>query len=148
MNDDRHATDPEHRYAAEGLRTGELAATVILGWFPEAQVSRTRDAIQLDIGDDRGVVVLVTPEAIEVRLPTVEWTRGTYGPADSSVLWKRLRHRGRLTDRFRTAILSAIRLRLDQFKSCRFCGEPVSLEHRHGDDVCHGCAQNHLGIVH
>lgn len=147
MNDDRDAIDPKHRHAADGLRSGEIAAKII-GWFPEARVSRTRDAIQLDIGDDRGVVVLVTPEAVEVQLPTVEWTRGAYAPADSSVLWKRLRHRADLTERFRSAILSAIRLRQDQFKNCRFCGMSFPPEHRHGDDVCHGCAESHLGIAH
>lgn len=46
-----------------------LANTVLLG----AEEARTRDAIQLTEPSDPGVVVLVTPEAVEVRLPTVEW---------------------------------------------------------------------------
>lgn len=36
------------------------------------------------------MTIVVTPEALELRLPAVEWTMGAYGPARSSELWRRL----------------------------------------------------------
>ena len=30
---------------------------------------------------------------------------------------------------------------------CRFCGKELPPEHRHSD-VCHGCAERGLGVVH
>jgi hypothetical protein len=38
-----------------------------------------------------GVTLLVAPEALEVRLPTIEWTTAYGGPTASSRFWKRVR---------------------------------------------------------
>ena len=86
----RQRIDPERRYLGDGFRTVEHLALLVLKYLPEAEVTRTRDVIQLDHGGERGIVVLITPEAIEVRLPTIEWTKGAYGPAKTSRLWKRI----------------------------------------------------------
>ena len=59
----------------------------VLVVLPGAMLERTRDAIQFDWGGEQGIVLLVGPEALELRLPTVEWTKGAYGPARSSRLW-------------------------------------------------------------
>jgi hypothetical protein len=33
-------------------------------------------------------------------------------------------------------------------RSCRYCGERFSPGHMHSEDVCQGCAERHLGVVH
>jgi hypothetical protein len=68
----------------------EVNADRVLAQLPKSTIERTRDCIQIDCGGKEGIVILVTPEAIELRLPTIEWTRGAYGPAASSRLWKRV----------------------------------------------------------
>ena len=85
MSLDRTFFDPEGRYAADGSRLVERNAERVIALMPEGRIERTRDSLQIDIGDERGIVVLVTPEAFEIRLPTVEWTCGAYGPAASSL---------------------------------------------------------------
>lgn len=60
--------------------------------LPGACVERTPDLIQINLGDfrdEKGVVVILTPEAIELRLPTLQW-RGSHTPVTSSKLWKRI----------------------------------------------------------
>jgi hypothetical protein len=44
-------------------------------------------------------------------------------------------------------LAAARRARGAQFRRCRFCGERFPPERRHGD-VCHGCAEKHLGVIH
>jgi len=118
------------------------------------KLTRTRDAIQIDIQSDDGVVVLLTPQHIEVRLPTVDWTKGSHGPVPSSILWKRRKLNGfwgegsaGVNPELKALILEGIERRQSQFKKCRFCKQLVSIEHRIGT-VCHGCASKHLGIVY
>ena len=50
----------------------------------------TPHVAELAVGGQEGIVVLVTAEAIELRLPTVEWTSGTHNPVETSRAWKRL----------------------------------------------------------
>src|SRR6187401_2737431 len=90
MFDDRSRIDPDGRYTAEGLTQVEARALEVHALLPDAVLERTRDVIQLDSGGERGIVVVVTPEALELRFPTIEWTQGSYGPALSSRLWKRV----------------------------------------------------------
>lgn len=91
--------------------------------------------------------VVLTPEALEVRLPTVAWTQGAYGPAASSTLWQRVLWESISTADVYALCTDALRVREKQFVPCRFCGREFPPEHRH-DDVCHGCAERELGIVH
>lgn len=148
-NDGRSLIDPEDRYPTEGLRSVEALALRALRCLPGARLERTRDAIQIEEGGDKGVVVLVTPEALEIRLPTVEWTSGAYGPAMSSRLWKRLRAKkiGAGAEELTAILQQARRARSREFKRCRYCKELFPVEHRHGN-ACHGCAQRFEGVVH
>jgi hypothetical protein len=84
MNDERSHIDPEGKYPSDGLRLVEENAAKVLNMLPAAVVERTRDCIQIDYGGNTGIVVLITAEAISLRMPTVEWTKGSYGPAPSS----------------------------------------------------------------
>lgn len=33
-------------------------------------------------------------------------------------------------------------------RRCRYCGQQRTPGHMHSEDVCHGCAERHLGVVH
>lgn len=143
--------DADRRYATDGGRLVEANAARILDLYPNAHVARTRDVIQIDIRTDadeaRGVTVLVTPEAYELRLPTVEWTAGPYGPAASSRYLKRVRARTAEGQALDELLGDAIARRDAEFVPCRYCGRPTAPEHRHRD-TCHGCTEHHLGVIH
>jgi len=87
---------------------------------------------------ERRVTLLVTAEALALRLPTIEWTGGPHSPAESTRLWKRVLWR---------LIDAAFEKRRRELVRCRFCQEPTPPEHRHGR-VCHGCAEGRVGMVH
>ena len=127
-------------------RRFEEQAMEVLRLFPEAAVERTRDVIQINVRDTRGIVLLLTPETLELRLPTVEW-HGPHSPALSSSLWKRVKWGNMSRRRLQKLCDEALRAREELFKHCRFCGREFPPEHRH-DDVCHGCAERELGVVH
>ncbi len=114
----------------------------------ETHEERTRDAIQISSGGDSGIVVLVTPEAFEIRLPTTEWTGGFYGAHESSRLWRRV-SAARVNDEVLGDLLwKAQATRIAEFKRCRYCRETFPPEQRHSVNVCDGCAEVHLGVVH
>lgn len=147
MQDEMTRIDPEGRYQLGELRQFERFVLRVLDVLHDARVERARDVVQITENDERGIIVFVTPEAIELRLPTLEWPHpGIPGPC--SHLWKRV-----MWDRISDAELSQLlqeaqQARARQFTTCRFCGQQVPPEHRHERDVCHGCAEAHLGIVH
>lgn len=143
--------DPDRQYASDGGRLVERNAARVLDLYPHAHVTRTRDAVQIDIHTDpdgeRGVTILVTPEAYELRLPTTEWTAGAYGPVASTRYLKRVTVRKAEGDVLEELIQDAIARRDTEFIPCRYCGRPTPPEHRHRD-ACHGCAERHHGVVH
>lgn len=140
--------DPKGEYWSGGLRCVEYWADKALPLLPGSELTRTRDAIQIDWGGERGIVILCTPEAMELRLPTVEWTRGAYGPAYSSRLWRRI-PRGELHEEQLAGLFEkAKRARRREFHTCKYCGRAVPPEHRFSKDVCHGCASEHEGVVY
>jgi hypothetical protein len=148
MADDRAAIDPDGRYPADGFREVEQNALRLMEWMPGFELERTRDVIQLSLGDEDGIVVLVTREAFEFRLPTVEWTASAYGPAAASRLWRRVPTSRASDRRLKSLVQGAMAARKSEFRDCRFCGRSTPPEHRHGDDVCHSCAEEHLGVVY
>ena len=142
---DVSAVDPDGRYPSEGPRLVDINAARVLAVLPGASVSRTRDAVQLDAEfEDGGVSVLVTPEAVELRLPTVEWTTGYAGPVASSRLWKRVLWTSIAASDEQLAALieQALARRRREYATCRFCRGRVPREHRIGR-ACHGCASGH-----
>jgi hypothetical protein len=151
MNHTDHHLTPHGGYVTDGGRQVERNAARVLDLYPTANVERTRDAVQIDIRTDadgeRGITVLVTPEAYELRLPTIEWTAGACGPADSTRYIKRVKAQ-RLTDEaLASRLQEAIARRDAEFVPCRYCGRPTPPEHQHRD-ACHGCAEQHLDVVH
>lgn len=148
MTEGRRHIDPEGRYPSVGLRRAEENAERVLTFVPGAEVERTRDCLQIDYGGEEGIVVLVMAEAIEVRLPMVEWTMGAYGPALSSRLWRRVKVDALTDEKLKCLLSEGLEVRRAEFKECRYCGRMVPPEHRHSDDVCHSCASEHMGVVY
>lgn len=148
MEADRDRVDPGRRYRAEGLRLVEKAALKVLDLLPGAHVERTRDVIQIEWGGDEGIVVVVTPEIIELRLPTVEWTMDPYGPVQSSRHLRRLRVDSLDETRLGEWIEKAKEARRREFRECRFCSKRFPTEHLFDRNTCQGCASEHLGVVY
>ena len=128
------------------LRRFEIFAKKLLQMFPDASISRTRDCIQIDHMGDRGVVILLTPEAVEVRLPTTDWTQGSHGPVASSCLRKRHSFSEDSESDMIASIGEAVIERQAQFKVCPYCQNEFPTEHM-AEGACHGCAEKQLGIV-
>ena len=146
--------DPDGRYPDWGLRVVDKVALQVHELIPESQVERTRDVYQFTLDDPGGLIVVVTPEALEIRLPTVGWTSGYAGPMSSSRLHKRVRFvNGAEVEVENVAKLISLarRKRQQETRPCAFCQTPTPPEHAHSVDgkwVCHGCSERHLGIVH
>jgi hypothetical protein len=139
--------NPEGKYPSDGSLKVEINAKRVLNLLPTSTVERTRDCIQIDYEGEKDIVILVTPESIELRLPTVEWTMGAYGPAASSRFWKHIE--SKTTDEELENLLEeALKKRRSEFKDCQYCRNSFPPEHRHSEDVCHGCAEKYLGVVH
>lgn len=106
------------------------------------------DGLQVEI-DRRGcrVALVLTTEAVEIRLPTVEWP-GPHSPVATTRLWKRVDWSEVSDSKALRALLdAAAKERRREFIPCRFCRRRTPPEHRH-DDVCHSCAEGYLGVVH
>ena len=143
----RRQIDPEGRYpTVDGLRVVESGALRVLQARPEGVVTRTRDAIQIDWGEEEGIVALVTAEALEVRIAEIEWT-GTHGSALSSRLWQRFTWEQLKNKRIETLLRRAQDVRDAELRHCAYCGRRVPLECM-TLDACDECASKHLGIVH
>jgi len=138
--------DPGGTYSPDNDPTrAESLAQRILDCYPDAAVTRTRDVIQMDLNGEEGCVVLVTAEGLELRLPTIEWTHGSYGPRCSSRLWKRVKADDISDKRLRSLIESAVKARQDEFQACCYCRKRFPPEHM-TDDACHGCSERYRGI--
>jgi hypothetical protein len=138
------------RYPVTELRTFEEHALQILEMLPGAHAERTPDVIQINFGDfrdEKGIVVILTPEAIELRLPTIEWL-GSHTSVRSSKLWKRIDlHNSRNLD-MAQLIASAQEAQAQTFGICKFCSQKLPSGWMSQQDVCQSCAEKHLGIVY
>lgn len=148
MSVERSRIDPDGRYPSDGFTVVEKNAARLLDLLPSVVEGRTRDCIQINYGGQEGIVILVTAEAIELRLPTVEWTMGAYGPAASSRLWKRVEFCEMADAKLISLLNDALKQRKNEFRKCRYCERKFPPEHMHASDVCQGCATKHLGVVY
>ena len=152
MNEDLDTSriDPEGKYASHPPRYFERLAARVLNLLPIASVQRTRDCIQLAEPHDPGIVVLLTPAALEIHLPTLEW-EDPHSPRDSITLYRRFPFRELDPDKLRDLLNQARDARQAQFRPCHFCQRATPPEHAHdmeGMYACHGCCERELGIVH
>lgn len=149
----RSRIDPEQRYGRDGedgLTLVESHALDLIWDLPINWMQRTRDCFELHVRtpQNRFIVIILTPEAIELRFPTIEWTKGKRRHAPTSRLWKRMRWTEEVsTFRILNVVITAMRKREEMFKPCRYCGAsfPPELRRR---NVCHRCAERHGQHVH
>lgn len=122
-------------------------AAAVAGELPGADVVETDDVVRVAWGEMEGIVVLVTREALELRLPTIEWP-GPHEPRRTSRLFRRIEW---VSIDSREALLDLLKEALEarrvEFRTCRFCSLSFPPEQMIQTDVCHGCAENHLGVV-
>lgn len=126
----------------EDLSSMELCALQILELLPGAQIERTRDVIQLNYGtfrDETGIVVLITPEAIELRLPTIIGL-GSQTIISSSTLWKRVEWKGKNQIELCRLITSAQLAQQQSFGYCQHCGSRKPAAWMVREDLCESCA--------
>ena len=141
-------------YHDEYLRLFEVLANTLLTILPGATTTRTRDAIQVDYHEEKGITILLTPETLEIRLPTITWTKGAYGPVPSSRLWKRIPlarfgmpDEASTCDKLQELVRAGLERRNREFKQCRYCKKTFPVEHM-TERACHACASRHLGVVY
>jgi predicted RNase H-like HicB family nuclease len=142
--------EPGERYPVTELRRFEEYALQILEMLPGACAERTPDVIQINSGDfrdEKGVVVILTPEAIELRLPTLEWL-GPHTPVQSSKRWKRINLENSKNINITKLIASAQEAQAQTFGVCKFCSQKKPTGWMFRQDVCDSCAEKHLGIIH
>lgn len=142
--------EPRQRYPVTELRTFEEYALQILEMLPGARAERTPDVIQINLGDfrdEKGIVVILTPEAIELRLPTLEWL-GSHTSVRSSKLWKRINLDNSKNFDIPQLIASAQEAQAQTFGVCKFCSQKLPSGWMSQQDICQSCAEKHLGIVY
>ena len=166
MDDHGHSLlHPDGHYQTGSPRLFERLALVVAGWRSPFVFDRTRDAIEVrfptDLDAAADLVVLLTSDAIEFRLPTIDWTMGSHGPAVSSILWRRLDWRE--DDELRYMLvealdggevvawmqehLCALQAAFEEsLETCVYCNKSF-LPARMAGEACHGCAEKHEGVV-
>ena len=90
-----------------------------------------------------------------IGVKTVEWTSGYAGPVASSRLWKRTLmgnwDNGDTSLRLAKLIASGRRQRNGEIRPCGICSRRTPPERAHaidGRQVCHGCSETQMGVVH
>lgn len=140
--------------ANELLQFGNLRferwAAQIWQLLPEAKVERTSEVIQLTTGDFRdelGLMILLTPEAMELRLPVLTWD-GPCTPVKTSCLWQRLTLEELKKSQLPGLITEAQAQQQQSFCDCKYCGQHNPKGWMHSLDICQSCAEKELGVVH
>jgi len=114
--------------------TGELIAA----GFTQDQATQWADP-------DAHVGVVQTPYGLFIGWIDVAWE----GPAIPLSVLRGVTHLPGAPQRAELdrASRHARGLRTRSLAQCRYCAERMVPGHMHGD-VCHGCAERHLGVVH
>ena len=134
-----------NRHTEEGGRRVDFHLSQVLEIVEVFEIERTRDVIQVNCDGEDGIVLLLTPEALEIRFGLTEWSGQR--PRRSSLLSKRVEWRELEGPRLWELILGAIEARRADFYKCAYCGDDFRLEYM-TEGACHGCAQTHRGIVY
>lgn len=132
-------------------RPFESLAALVVNYFPGTTWGRFRDVIELHVPSNRGdedpLVLFLNPEYVEVRVPSTDWTGGSYGPLASSRPWKRVKiTRVAGSEAILRLLRSAFAARDGERVTCRFCARQFLRDHAIGD-TCHGCATRELGVA-
>lgn len=150
---ERKRVDPENKYAADGLTIVEQNALKVLNRWVTGTVTRTRDVIQIDYTESKlptgeiAAVALVTAEALELRMPTVE-PLAPHVSIRTSKFWKRVEWSKVADDKALGKLLNSILgARRRSFRACKYCGERYPPEQRFRVDVCLECATGYEGVL-
>lgn len=136
---------------------GDLDAFAALRAFAP-HLARTRDLVQFDYayaadGDDLDFIsFVISPDHLEIRLPSIEWTLGYAGPAIATNFWRRQPFKRRGSRALANFIAAGIGAQRARFIVCVHCGERTGPGHQIGLEgqapMCHGCASAHHGVVY
>ena len=109
------------------------------------------DYAEIHAAGERGIVVHIWHDRIEARLPTIVWAGGVFDPVPACHTHRTIAASEATLGELMTAFRRARRARAGQFRRCHYCGRSIPPEHRDrmdGMTVCHGCAEEHLGVLH
>lgn len=125
----------------------------LLGELKEpCEVRQNPDGAEwFEAGDPPEVVVRLKGYTVSVYRYEMTW-RGPHEPRATpkllgTVNWRQTK--ASTVDMIcHMLIADAREHRRAKFRTCRYCRKVFGPEHMHSDDVCHGCAERHLGVVH
>jgi len=105
-----------------------------------------------------GVLVRLMPDVVEVAPWEAGWMSGPAGPPMplmrpiARIPWAKLPpDREEALAVLRDLLSAARAVRHGSFRECASCERRLPPENMHrmdGRDICHGCAERHLGVVH
>ena len=118
---------------------------------PLTEESHGDGSLVMISGDPEEVVVRVAGNTLTISEYGARW-EGPHIPVVSprrlaTLLWRRVQ-RASLRMLLEVVIQAAREERRRQFRKCSYCQIEHGPEHMHSDDVCHGCAEGQLGVVH
>ncbi len=136
---------------ADRRRLFEDVAYAVIAALPAFTMRGLRDVIQIieKLPDERGITVLLTPEAMELRLPVTDW-RSPYEPLETTRLWRRVELQALTLDDLPHLLQTARDAQKAALERCVHCGQlfpPGHVETIKGRPCCHGCAERHEGVV-
>lgn len=110
-----------------------------------ARLAPEPSGLWIDGGEN--VAVLTSQGHVIVGWSEIVW-RGPVPPPNLTL--RNPMHLAPLTDsaRLSAAIERARKIGLKRRQICGFCGVSFNPGRRHDRDVCHGCAERRLGVVH
>lgn len=111
------------------------------------------DGVLLTAGEPGLVSVNVSQRGMMVSVFAIRWD-GPYTAVRNdrevcSLSWQELPDEvSQQTVIAFSLIHAAVLIRRATFRICKYCNETNPPEWQHSDDVCRGCAEKHLGVVH
>ena len=122
-------------------------------WFKKSHEREYLDFVPTDIPQDflsyggfMGFYLVAEEEQLYIYLPTV--IRDGQTPVPSTRLWKKCDLTETNNDHLRELLIEALQTRLNEFNPCKYCGRYFPPEYRYDENICQGCAEEHLGLVH
>jgi hypothetical protein len=113
-----------------------------------AQLGMRQERDGMFVDENEEVAAVVGELGAFVGWLDVSWD----GPAMPHVTLRSVTHLPRpCLEPLGNAIADARRERSQALRQCQFCGDwlvPGHMHHINGSDVCHGCAEKSLGLVH
>jgi hypothetical protein len=118
---------------------------------PVEQMEETNGILVFRAGSPVEVIATLTHTSVIIDEFAVRWqtpVAAVERPRRVGALnWRRLPE-STLMNVVGQLIKGAREMRRSRYKACRFCGRTNPPEWLHSDDVCQGCAEAELGVVH